>query len=117
MISYLAIYVLGLLALVAGAMQSISWELRLVTPLAVLLLLWGLFNAAPRLPREFPVETFGALVRRVVILNQQKLAREAGGSTIDQAWAAFRELLSEASGITPASITREMRFPEDLSIQ
>jgi len=52
MISYLAIYVLGLLALVAGAMQSISWELRLVTPLAVLPLLWGLFNAAPRLPRD-----------------------------------------------------------------
>jgi hypothetical protein len=113
-IAYWVIFALGLLAFVAGIAQSASWELRLVTPLVVLPMLWTMFKAASHLPREFPVKTFGELIRRVVILNQQKLAREAGGSTVQQAWAAFRELLSEASGIGSAWITREMRFPEDL---
>jgi hypothetical protein len=115
-IAYSAIPLLGVFAFAAGMTKSISWELRLVMPLAVPVLLWWLFKAASHLPREFPVETFGDLVRRVVTLNQQKLARDAGGSTIDQAWAAFREILSAESGIASASITREMRFPEDLRL-
>jgi len=115
-IAYLSIALLGVLAFAAGMTKSISWELSLVMPLAVPVLLWWLSKAASHLPREFPVETLGDLVRQVVILNQQKLARDAGGSTIDQAWAAFREVLSRESGIPSASITREMRFPEDLRL-
>jgi hypothetical protein len=114
--SYWAIAAIGLFAFVVGMSPSISWEAKLLMPFAVPIFLWGLFKAASRLPREFSAETFGELVRLVVTLNQQKLTREAGGSTIDQAWAGFRELLSGASGITAARITREMRFPEDLNL-
>lgn len=52
------------------------------------------------------------------ILDSSCLLRSpyAGGSTIDQAWTAFQELLSGASGIASAAITRQMRFPEDLNL-
>jgi hypothetical protein len=84
--------------------------------LPLLVLFWGLVKIASRLPQEFPVETLEELVRRVVTLNHQKLAREAGGSTRDQAWATFRELVSGVSGIPVASISRETRFREDLKV-
>lgn len=111
-----AIAILGTLAFMTALTPLVSWEAKFAIPFAVPLFMWGLFRAASCLPRQFPVDTFEDLVRFVVTLNQQKLAQEAGGSTVNQAWAAFRELLSGASGIRAASITREMRFPEDLKL-
>jgi hypothetical protein len=65
----------------------------------------------PWLATELPVDTLGQLVRTVVKLNQQKLAREAGGSTVNQAWSAYRELLSDSFGVPASSIHRELPLP------
>jgi hypothetical protein len=94
--------------------SAVSWEAKFVGPSALFVLSWFLFGAASHLPREFPVEAFEDLTRLVVKLNQKKLVQEAGGSTIGQAWLAFRELVSDASGIPAPSITREMLFPDCL---
>ncbi len=68
---------------------SRSWEGTFIMPLLLVVLFWGLVRMSSRLPREFPVQTLEELVRRVVTLNQQKLAQEAGGSTRDQALGSF----------------------------
>ena len=69
---------------------------------------WAIVELTPRLSRELPVDTLGQLTRSAVKLNQQKLAREAGGSTVNQAWSAYRELLSDSIGVPAASISREL---------
>jgi hypothetical protein len=46
----------------------------------------------------------------VVKLNQAKLARDSGGSTVEQAWTAFKELIGQAAGVPAAAISREMRL-------
>jgi hypothetical protein len=112
--AYWSAATVAVVAIVVGL--SRSWEGKFIMSLALLVLSWGLVWVASHLRQEFPVETLEELVRRVVTLNQQKLTREAGGSTRDQAWAAFLELVSGISGIPVASISRETRFPEDLKI-
>jgi hypothetical protein len=47
--------------------------------------------------------------------NYRKLAQEAGGSTREQAWTAFRELAGAVAGIDPWAVSREMQFPEDVA--
>jgi hypothetical protein len=97
----------SMIAIIMAAMVAVSpwasWEFLFVLPIGAAFLAWLQFVAASRLPREFPVETFGGLVRAVTALN---LAAEAGGSTSSQAWIAFRNLLGGVSGIAPASINR-----------
>lgn len=110
--AYLASVVLGVSMYAICLSGWLAWEAKFVSPLAIPLFVWWLFRGASRFPKEFPVQTFGDLVRVVVTLNQKKLATEAGGSTVSQAWTAFRELLSAVSGTPVASITRQMSFPK-----
>jgi hypothetical protein len=112
--AYSAIVVLGLVTFAVIITKSVAWDTSILIEVGAPLLIWALVKAASRLPREFPAETLQELVRVVVMLNQRKLADEAGGSTVTQAWNAFQQILGSASGIEAASITREMSFPEDL---
>ncbi len=103
-------------ALAVGACYSLF---RMQDPLIVFAYAvgaWGIGTLVSRLPKEIPVETVEELVRKVVVLNQGKLAKEAGGSTVGQAWSAFREMLAKPARMEPFAIQREMRFREDLSI-
>ncbi len=70
------------------------------------------------LHRAFPERavTFEDLVGLVVAHNHGKLTEAAGGSTRDQAWVAFRDLVARAAVLEPSAVTREMKFPEDLGI-
>lgn len=108
--AYIAIVGLAVLAFVLVVAKFVSWEVGIMIEWGTPVLIWFLWKGASRLPRKIPAETFGDLVRMVVTLNQAKLAREAGGSTVNQAWTAFRELLSQWSDVPAAAITREMRF-------
>lgn len=105
-----ALVALGLMAWLLVVAKMVSWEAGIIAGSGTPVLIWFLWKGASRLPREFPADTFGDLVRMVVKLNQAKLMREAGGSTVNQAWTAFRELLGRESGVPAAAISREMRF-------
>ena len=76
-----------------------------------------LFKLTEPLHCEFPeeIQIFKQLVRMVERHNYRKLAQEAGGSTRDQAWTAFRELVGAVAGIDPWAVSREMQFPEDVA--
>ncbi|MGA2184604.1 MAG: hypothetical protein ABSH47_16400 [Bryobacteraceae bacterium] len=78
-----------------------------------------LFKLTTPLHREFPedIQIFKQLVRMAQRDNYRKLAQEAGGSTRDQAWTAFRELVGAVAGIDPWAVNREMRFPEDVEVE
>jgi hypothetical protein len=106
--AYCVVVLFGVLMFAVGRSHKVPRDAGLVIQFAVPLVVYWLFRAISHSPPEFPTETFGDLVRAVVTLNQQKLAVEAGGSTSGQAWTAFRELLSEASGLPVTSINREM---------
>ena len=109
-VAYSAIFGLAILAFVVVAARFVPWEVAAIVQLGTPLLIWLLLKGAARLPREFPADTFGELVRILVRLNQGKLAQEAGGSTANQAWTAFKELLSMETGVPAAAISREMRL-------
>jgi hypothetical protein len=108
--AYSALVALGLLAFSIEIAKVVSWEAQITIAWGTPILIWLLWKGASRLPREFPADTFGDLVRLVVTVNQAKLTREAGGSTVNQAWRAFSELLGRESGVPAAAICREMRF-------
>ncbi len=109
-----------LVAVFAGLVvltKSVEWDTMILIEWGTPFLVWFLWKLASRLPRELPAETFGDLVRVIVHRNQAKLAQEAGGSSKNQAWQAFRELLASATGTHASSITRETRFPEHLKTE
>jgi len=107
-----ALVALGFLAFLLVIAKMVSWETMIIIEWGTPVLIWFLWKGASRLPREFPADTFGDLVRMVVKLNQAKLTRDAGGSTVDQAWTAFKELLAQEAGVAAATISREMRLAE-----
>jgi hypothetical protein len=116
-VAHTSVVLLALFAGVVVVTKTVGWEGGVLIEWGIPFLLWFLWKLASRLPRELPAETFGELVRILVRLNQAKLAQEAGGSTKNQAWQAFRELLGSATGRQASSITREMGFPEHLKTE
>ena len=99
----------GLWNLLGAALETLLWTL----------LTWVLcLIVTSPLHRTFPenIQTVGDLARAIARRNHAKMAAEVGGSTVNQAWHSFQELVGSASGIPPGKITREMRFPQDLKI-
>jgi len=105
-----ALVALGFLAFLLVIAKMVSWETMIIIEWGTPVLIWFLWRGASRLPRKFPADTFGDLVRMLVKLNQAKLTRDAGGSTVDQAWTTFKELLGQEAGVAAAAISREMRL-------
>jgi len=109
---------LGLLFAASVTAVRLHWNGNLLLAVFTASYLWILFLLLAIPLYGFPrgVRTFEQLTRAVVARNHHKLAMEAGGSTQEQAWRAFRELAGDATGIESAKIKRLMRFSEDLRI-
>jgi hypothetical protein len=110
MAAHSALVALGFSAFMLVTAKMVSWETMIIIEWGTPVLIWFLWKGASRLPREFPAHTLGDLVRMAVRLNPAKLTRDSGGSTVEQPWTAFKELIGQAAVVPAATISREMRL-------